>query len=373
MSLAIQSTINNAKRYCLVAVTLLISACGGSGSDAIFTAPGPYAADDLWACKPGVIPNLCLELDQTTTFIHSNTSREVIAHTPVANASFDCFYVHPTTDMREEPGNMLEFNDETRALIFRPLYNQAARFTQLCNVYAPYYKQMTIGTYGAPGGYRGTDNFKLAYNDVEQAFKQYLLENPNRKFVLMGHSQGSHMLLELLAKHFDNDAAMRQRLISALLIGPVGALEVPTGQVAGGTFQNIPLCSHASDNACIVAFDSVASGGLAGRTTPAQPRPCVNPTTLGGNNGILENMYYGTLSGIPLPAGVDSPFVAFPNLQTAECEADGFLAIGTVVEERIPPFSPQLIQAVLGGTLHQADINYTLGDLLRVVSVQAGL
>jgi pimeloyl-ACP methyl ester carboxylesterase len=275
-------------------------------------------------------------------------------------------------DNREEPDNTI-LNDETREAVLRPLYNQAARFTELCNVYAPYYRQMTIGTYGAEGGYRSTEQFALAFSDVEEAFKQYLLENPNRRFVLMGHSQGSHMLIELLSRYFDNDAAMRSRLISALVIGSVGAVQVPAGQTVGGTFQNLPLCTHASDNACIVTYDSVASGGLASRTMPQQPLPCVNPTRLGGTPDVLTAMIYGTLSGIPLPTDVDSPWVAYPNLHTAECEADGFLAIGTLAEERQPLFSPQLIQLALGGNLHQADINYTIGDLLRVVSIQAGL
>lgn len=356
----------------LLAVPFMLSACG-SNDEALFSPPGPYAADELWACKPGVTPNLCLELDQTTTQILSTSSRQVVAHTPAVNPSIDCFYVYPTVDQRDTPDNM-PLDDESRELVLRPLYNQAARFSELCNVYAPYYRQMTIGTYGVEGGYRSSEQFQLAFDDVDEAFKQYRLENPSRRFVLMGHSQGSHMLLELLSRYFDNDAAMRARLVSALLIGPVGALQVPAGQLSGGTFQNLPLCAHASDNACIVAYDSVASGGLATRTMPDDgPRPCVNPTRLGGSPDVLAAMYYGTLSGIPLPTDVDTPWVAYPELHSAECEADGYLAIGTVTEERTPPFSPQLIQAVLGGTLHQADVSYTIGDLLRVVGAQAGL
>ncbi len=53
-------------------------------------------------------------------------------------------------------------------------------------------------------------------------------------------------------------------------------------------------------------------------------------------------------------------------------EADGFLAIDNIIEERKPPVSAQVIQAVLDGdTLHGTDIQMTIGDLLRIVATQA--
>jgi hypothetical protein len=97
----------------------------------------------------------------------------------------------------------------------------------------------------------------------------------------------------------------------------------------------------------------------------------VNPTLLGGNPGILATTFWEKASGIPLPETIATPFAAYPELHTANCETDGFLAIGTVIEERQPPISPQTLQALLGGTLHIPDVNYALGDLLRIVAIQA--
>jgi hypothetical protein len=179
------------------------------------------------------------------------------------------------------------------------------------------------------------------------------------------------MLIELLKRRFEDDTALRGRLISALLIGPVGVLEVPEGATTGGTFDNIPLCAHATDTACIIAYDSIAAGGLDEQPPPGESRPCVNPTLLGGNPGILENTFWERASGIPFPATVETPFAAYPLMHTANCEASGFLAIGTVLEERQPPISPQDLQFILGGTLHVPDVNYALGDLLRIVATQA--
>ncbi|MEM8497914.1 MAG: DUF3089 domain-containing protein [Pseudomonadota bacterium] len=348
----------------------VLVACTGSSDNQQFSefVPGPYADDALWLCKPGISLDRCLELDQTTTFVYEDGNMAVFEHEPIEDAPYDCFYVYPTVDFAEEPGNTLDLTDDTAML--RPLYNQAARFTQLCDVYAPKYRQMTFSSYGLDDVFN-SEFFELAYSDVEEAFDQYLLENPNRDFVLLGHSQGSHVLIELLIRRFENDDALRNRMISALTVGPTGRLEVPSGQLAGGTVQNIPLCSQATDTGCIVAYDSIAAGAEEQRPLPEQPRPCVDPTLLGGEPGITAATIYNDSEGIPFPEGVDTSWIAFPGLYSAACERDGYLAVDTA-PGRTTVFTPQLIQAFLGGTtLHQTDYTFAIGDLLRIVETQA--
>jgi hypothetical protein len=168
---------------CLACIALAACSDGdGSGNS------GPYASEALWLCKPGAGSNLCLEVDQTTTYVYSHTSLAVFEHTPATDPAFDCFYVYPTVDYDEEPGNTQDLTDV--GPILQPLYNQAARFTELCAMYAPLYRQMTIGTYGVPGGYQSSEFFQVAFNDVNEAFGQYLRESGGRPFVLIGHSQG---------------------------------------------------------------------------------------------------------------------------------------------------------------------------------------
>ena len=349
------------------AVLLCLGLAGCSDSSDRSKPPGPYAADDLWLCKPGIAEDRCLQLDLTTTHIFEDNSQVVFQHEVALDPEYDCFYVYPTVDQRSDPGNMQDLV-AGEELMLRPLYNQAARFTSLCKVFAPKYRQMTIGSY-AVEDVRNSEFFATAFADVDEAFAQYLLENPRRNFVLLGHSQGSHMLLELLAQRFENNAQLRERLISALVIGPVGWLEVPPGEVAGGSFDNLPLCTHATDNACIVAYDTNAEG--VARPEPDQALPCTDPTRLGGAPGILENMFYNDQEGIPFPPGVETGWIAWPAMHTANCDSDGYLSIDTVQQDREPTVTPQVVQLFLGGSLHQADYNYTLGDLLRLVSIQA--
>lgn len=360
------------RAFTAIVICFFLQACDSSNSrnESAPVVPGPYAADELWLCKPDVTPNLCLDLDQTTTYIYSDTSFEVIEHVKAIDPEYDCFYVYPTVDFTEGLGNTEDLVNNERVL--RSLYNQAARFTQLCDLYAPLYRQATFDTFTILGDdVVESEFYQTAVGDVDEAFSQYLLESGDRPFVLIGHSQGSFMLIELMKSRFDNDPQLRERMISALLLGPLGVLEVPEGQLAGGTFENIPLCTLATDTSCIVAFDSLAAGGESSRDAVDQPRPCVNPTMLGGNPGVLENTLLSA-DEFPLPEFATTPWAFYPNLHTAACERDGFMGIDLVENpQTTPPATPQIVQFVLGGSLHSADANYAMGDLLRIVATQA--
>ena len=352
-------------------VSLLLSIVGCSDSSDRSRDPNPYATDELWMCKPGAASNRCLELDQAITNIYSDTSQAVFEHEPAVDPGFDCFYVYPTVDLREEPGNTEDLTDDEPML--EALYNQAARFTELCSLYVPLYHQMTIGTYDLDD-YHDTEFFSVAFDDIDTAFTQYLKESGSRPFVLIGHSQGAQVLHELLLQRFGSNAKLRQRLISALLMGPLELLIDLEGIVFDDGSEKIPFCTHATATGCIIAFDSIAAGGQGERTGPQ--RLCVNPTQLGGNPGVLENTIWATDNGMPFPDTVETPWVGYPGLHTAECEVDGWLAIDALSEERKPPLSPQILQLVLpsnvyGSTLHDVDVNWAMGDLLRIVATQA--
>lgn len=355
----------------VMCLLLMLVACS-DGSDGSKKA-NPYAADELWACKPGITPDACRDLDQTTTFIYSSASQAIFEHIPALEPEFDCFYLYGTIDVREEPGNTEDIPAtiaENEFIFFRNVYNQAARFTSLCNMYIPLYHQMTIGTMYLEGGYRNTDYYDIAFEDVRDAFDQYLSESGDRPFVLMGHSQGANLLMELLLQRFENKPSLRGRLISALVIGSLGRFERPEGAIVPDNLDNIPLCGHAAQTACIIAYDAIAAGGYEERE--AVTRPCVNPSLLGGNPGVMEWSLSGEYNRLPYPDSVETPWIANVGYYTANCDPDGFLAIDVVVDDdREVDLPLETLQAILGGTLHGGEYNFAMGDLLRIVSTQA--
>jgi len=87
--------------------------------------------------------------------------------------------------------------------------SQAARLTSTCRVFAPVYRQVTLGGIGrdadAP---EGVDPRAVAYGDVLDAFRQYVAnESDGRGFVLIGHSQGAGHLKTLIAEEIDGEQA----------------------------------------------------------------------------------------------------------------------------------------------------------------------
>lgn len=80
---------------------------------------------------------------------------------------------------------------------------------------------------------------------------------------------------------------------------------------------------------------------------------------------------YNSDEGIPFPEGAETYWLGYPGLYSGACERDGFLGI-SVAPGRTTIYTPELIQAFFGvRSLHLADYNFGMGDLLRMVDTQA--
>ncbi len=345
-----------------------------------------YSNDSMWLCQPGLTHDYCFDNIDATEVL-PDSSLQLVPRSPVTDTSFDCFYVYPTVNLSPYPGNDI-INFSNVRLKLDPLLGQAAPFTRLCRVFAPLYRQVTIGTFGAPDSQQFLD---IAYGDVLDAFKHYMGQfNNGRPFVLMGHSQGSIMLTRLMQEEFDN-SPLRQRFIVALLIGDAG-LYVPPGEVVGGTFQNIPLCTQATQTGCIIGYNSFgedspppADGGpLAGSFPAGMETACTNPGALGGGKFRYTGSYFPNFSYDPLfrlnigPAGITTPYTLYRNYYTGECvtREDGvrYLAIGTDPDpgdERTPNSIRNSFVENMGMGLHLLDYNLALDDLIALVDSQA--
>jgi hypothetical protein len=81
-------------------------------------------------------------------------------------------------------------------------------------------------------------------------------DNKGRGFVLIGHSQGSFVLQELIRQEIDGRPIQKQ-MLSAMLLGTTVA--VPSGKDVGGAFQHVPLCRSATELGCLITFASYRS------------------------------------------------------------------------------------------------------------------
>lgn len=319
-------------------------------------------------------------MDLTATEIRPDGSRAIERFEAVAAPRVDCFWIYPTVDLSLVPGNHEDLS--TIEPMARTTVAQAARFRSTCALYAPLYRQITLGSY-LRSGQVVRDGLAKAFADVEAAFVEYLARyDQGRPIVLLGHSQGGDMVVRLLQRFFDKDPALRARLLVALPIGT--NVETAAGRDTGGSFANIPVCRGATQTGCVVAYRSHAAGERAnpGRAAPppGEETVCVNPADIERNELSPFAAAYlpvggplrGRLAGVE---GVETPFVVLRNFYAGRCltgeNGYRYLAVslaGSPGDVRQSPFDFEKIpfHKVLG--LHIVDFQLPQGDLIDLVA-----
>lgn len=353
-----------------------------------------YAKRELWACRPGNQPNECHADLSATEFLKNGETRE-IKHERKKDPEFDCFYVYPTVDLTGG-GNMTDFSDKGVGYVQDALRSQGARFTRLCEVYAPLYRQISLARGGdGGGGVTRTGDPVRAFTDVMQAFDYYMQNlNKGRKFVLIGHSQGTVMITTLLSRVIDTNAALRAQMISAVILGG-GPLAPPDADM-GGSFKNIPKCTEPGQVGCVIAYASYAaeappSGATAlfGRDPPAdagaQQVICTEPGALANNDGNYAGTYIRLQSNNasfmseqpPEFADVKTPFVLYRDYFKGECVREAPFSYLKITanpsedDERPQPSYRRPDLEATGWGLHLVDFNLALDDLIKAVELQA--
>ena len=369
-----------------VVVCLVVGTGVASGTSVSGSAPSVSAqpAETVWLCRPGLPQNPC-ESDLTTTVLHANGSENVQQAAPAKKPPVDCFYVYPTVSAQPTVNADLSIDPELIAVA----EYQAARFSQVCRVYAPVYPQLTIA---AIGGRATPEARDAAYAGVLSAWKEYLVKyNLGRGVVFIGHSQGSGMLTQLLKSEIDSNATLRRRTVSALLLG--GNVTVAAGKKVGGDFQHLPACESKNQTGCVVAysmfgetpppnalFGRVGTGPRTGSTQdPSKLQVlCTNPAHLKGT-GMLQP--YLPTSRFPGPIGAVSgdppsaptPWVEYPNLYSARCEQSNDVTWLQVTDIGGPTDARLRTRGSLPPTwgLHLGDVNLALGNLVDLARRQA--
>jgi len=351
-----------------------------------------YSKPDTWLCRPGRTDDACA-IDLTTTVIAANgtMTRETWSANP--KAPIDCFYVYPTVSMDPTPNSDMVAGNEERNVVRQ----QFARFASQCRPFAPLYRQVTLNGLrtGMAGGKLVLER-GVQYDDVLDAWNYYLKnDNGGRPVVIIAHSQGSFILIRLIAEEIDGKP-VQSRLVSAILLGTNVA--VPKGKDVGGAFKNIPLCRSAEQTGCLISYASFRSAipppanTLFGRVVgDGMESACTNPAALGGGSGELRAYLTGAGSLIATAApqkhqwvadgaAIETPFVSVPGLLTAKCatnENGSYLELtvhGDPSDPRADDIPGDL--AILGKPqpnwgMHLVDVNVAMGNLVEIVGKQA--
>lgn len=373
-------------------LALLLAACAAPGAfaaPAAQPAPNDYTDPANWLCRPGRA-DACAA-DQTATVVNADGSESKEVWSADPNAPIDCFYVYPTVSTEPTPNSDMIPGPGEKGVVVQ----QVARLASKCRIYAPMYRQVTLAALRAyMAGKPVAASRALAYDDVRDAWNEYLAhDNHGRGVVLIGHSQGTRVLIQLVKEEIDGKP-IQKRIVSVILGGTV--LQVPVGKDVGGDFKSIPLCRSTAQVGCVIAFASFranvppppgapfgASGG------PGLMAACVNPAAPGGGSGALEAYLPAGRVALSPQAPVEwvkggppitTFFVKVPGLLTGECVSNAhgsYLAVTVNADPKDPRTDDIAGDILVKGKvltswgLHLIDMNLTMGNLVDDVDAQS--
>ncbi|MEY3147193.1 MAG: hypothetical protein RL688_412 [Actinomycetota bacterium] len=293
-----------------------------------------YSDPTHWTCRPDMT-DTCDD-DTSVTMINADGTTEVATFTPDPDAPVDCFYAYPTSS------DDLTMNSDLIAGREKEVaYQQAARLSSVCRMFAPTYRSVTLaGLFNPPAGVDRASAWMIPFEDIKDAWNHYLAnDNQGRGVILLAHSQGSGHLVRLLKEVIDPSDAQRSILISAIMLG--SAVAVPEGEDIGAAMQNIPLCRSNEQTGCIITYASFRDtappptnayfgkpGGMGAASPEGEMAGCTNPAALSGGTGVLKSAFVTAdwaFTDPALAASITTPFMGFPDLLEAECVyANGF-------------------------------------------------
>ncbi len=338
--------------------------------------PATAGAKTVWLCRPGLADNPCAPSLKTTLVSPTGEIEGVRKVKPAKHPKVDCFYVYPTVSDQAGPNATRAIDPEQRSIA---LY-QAARYSKVCRVFAPMYRQVTIpALFG--GGFT-PERLQIAYSDVLEAWRTYLKNyNRGRGVVLIGHSQGTFHLDRLVAEQIDPRPDLRKRLVSAILLG--GNVTVAKGRKAGGDFKHVPGCRSATQTGCVVAFSTfdapVPATAIFGHSSDPAKRDvlCTNPAALGGGSAKLDSVFPSepfapgtTIGAATLAVGAPTPPVTTPWYEFRGAYRGACSGADNAHVLQITPLggAPALLPVPTADWgLHLVDANIALGNLTDLV------
>ena len=130
----------------------------------------------------------------------------------------DVFYIYPTVTGFRPETEVCDMTDTmmiSGAQMVRQI--QTAVFDESCNVFMPYYRQISMPKPGSD--YSAIIDYVSKF-DATDALDYYLNNlNQGRPFILAGHSQGASVLIALLENYMTKHPEALKRMVAAYPIG----------------------------------------------------------------------------------------------------------------------------------------------------------
>ena len=265
-------------------------------------APNAYDDPAMWFARPGMEKNPAAwrpAADGSETpgdapgnkaadpLIARAKAAETPAEPPFPKGDAAVFFVHPTSYYSRSSWNapLSDRDSDHRANLF--VQGMASAFADAGEIWAPRYRQATLGAFLATDRVTAGKAIDSAYRDVEEAFDAFLAAQPKDKpIILAGHSQGALHLTTLLRTKIAGTPLAR-RIVAAYIIGWPVSLDTDIAALG------LPACQTPDQKGCIVSWVSFADPADPAMVTDAydgtigfdgRPRAntrmlCTNPLT----------------------------------------------------------------------------------------------
>jgi hypothetical protein len=315
--------------YSIFILVVVMSMTLGSCSDNNdFPVIPPHPVDEV----PAVVRNLSGTEVWESPVDYSDPYNWALLPT-TTDKPYDVFYLQPTSwSVAEGETSYVASMDNpamrTIGFVWSTLTGQGI-FSDYCNVYAPYYRQVDAG-YIAEISWDDAQTFWAyeASKDTSQALDYYFEHyNHGRPFFLAGHSQGAAVLEALLADYFRCHPDYYSRMIAAYPIG----YAVTTDYLARN--PHLKFAERADDTGVIVSYNTegaenktqqnivvAPSGSLS--INPINWKRDATPATFAENKGSLLVTDYEAFYAEIQEKGAEAAIAAHSTIGLADATID---------------------------------------------------
>jgi Protein of unknown function (DUF3089) len=335
-------------RLFVIGFAAILTTADTTFADSLTNRAPNYADNDAWAAWPGRASGADAAppgaLDEPT------------------RGKVDVFFVHPTTYLLPAAGNATyDAPGIPQVAIDRTVLRfQAGAFNACCRIFAPHYRQASLGAF-LHEGHDSEMAIDLAYSDVRRAFDYYLArENNGRPFIIASHSQGSVHAMRLLQERIAG-TPLQQRMVAAYLVG----YSIPEEIEQAG----IPVCEQPLQTGCVVHWATVRQGEsthpvrtpiwLDGHYQPVGDHKlvCINPLNWRRDGAAPASANLGALPRVAPMQSIPRPL---PAVTGAVCD-EGMLNVS------IPPWERWRFSDVLTwfGSYHDFDYHLFYMNIRR--------
>jgi len=212
----------------------------------------------------------------------------------------DVFYVYPTVTGFRPETEVCDMTDTTMiagAQMVRQI--QTAVFDESCNVFMPYYRQISMPKLGMD--YPAIIGF-ISQFDITDALDYYFTNlNQGRPFIIAGHSQGAATVIALLENYMTKHPELLSRMVAAYPIG----FAVTRDWLAK---TGLKFAEGATDTGVIVSWNTEGPGNLkADNMTLAPGGLSINPINWKRDDtyaSVKENLGSLTVEGKLVTPGI---------------------------------------------------------------------